>query len=173
MKTKAVTIFILVATLLGCSKDKSSIALNGALTNCPANSACSYIYYDNANFTNTLGIQTGQNRVFTYVSVNNQICGETTSLYFKTTLSNNDFEIDAAQIASGEALAPEETCPCCEQPGGGNTKLIGGDIKGKKTGTNTWLINATVIRGTSSGTPIDTLVVNQYFTLSTMNAVAL
>jgi len=171
MKTKAVTLFILVATLLGCSKDKSNITLSGPSSNCPANSSCSYIYYDNANFVNAANIQAGQNRVFTYIVVNSQVCNLSTSVYFKTTLSNDDFEINAAQIASGQAVAYGQICTCCDLVA--NTKLIGGDIKGKKADTNTWLINATVIIGSSNGTPIDTVVVNQYFNLTTMNAVTL
>ncbi len=171
MKTKAVTLFILVATFLGCSKDKSNITLSGPSSSCPANSSCSYIYYDNANFTNTANIQAGQNRVFTYVTVNSQICNLATSVYFKTALSNNDFEINSAQIASGQVVAYGEVCACCDVLA--NVKPISGDIKGKKTGTSTWLINATVIIGTSSGAPIDTVVVNQYFNLTTMNAVPL
>ncbi|WP_259067259.1 hypothetical protein HDF24_11715 [Mucilaginibacter sp. X4EP1] len=171
MKTKAITLFILVATLLGCSKDKSSITLSGPSNSCPVNSSCSYIYYDNANFNNTASVQAGPNRVFTYVVVNSQICNLSTSVYFKTALSNNDFEINDQQIASGQVVAYGEVCTCCDLLA--NTKVIGGDIKGKKTGTNTWLINATVIIGNSSGTPIDTVAVNQYFNLTTMNAVAL
>lgn len=171
MKTKAVTLIILVATLLGCSKDKSSITLSGPSNSCPVNSSCSYIYYDNANFNNTSGVQAGQNRVFTYIAVNSQICNLSTSVYFKTALSNNDFEINAQQIASGQVAAYGEVCACCDLLA--NTKPIGGDIKGKKTGANTWLINATVIIGNSNGTATDTVTVNQYFNLTTMNATTL
>jgi hypothetical protein len=172
MKTKAVTLFILVATLLGCSKDKSNLTLSQPSNNsCPVNTTCSYIYYDNADFSNTFSVQTGQYRVFAYNSINNQGCGATASLYFKTSLSSNDFEITAAQIVAGQALIYGTACACCDVIA--DTKTIGGDIKGKKTGTNIWLINATVIRGNSTGTQQDTLTVNQYFTMSTMNAVPL
>jgi len=45
------------------------------------------------------------------------------------------------------------------------TKPIGGEIKGKKTDADHWLINATVILGDINNKPVDTLSVNQIFTL--------
>jgi hypothetical protein len=62
-------------------------------------------------------------------------------------------------------IANNLICPCCDYAS--ILQPIGGEIKGKKTDSNHWLINATIIFGNSiNGTPADTLVVNQYFTLA-------
>jgi len=162
MKAKAF-IFISFIALLGCKKNNNlNLVLNGPITDCPANSTCTYSYYDDANFVNWVTPVSGNNRVFWYKSVNSSICDATTQVYFKTSLSNDDFEITSSQIAAGQLAGYSQNCICCnELP----TKPIGGDIKGKKTDANHWLINASIILGNSDNHPVDTVVINQTFTL--------
>jgi hypothetical protein len=163
MKTK-LSIIVLFIALLGCKKAANvNVVLTGTLTDCAANSTCSYTYYDNASFTNWNQPVSGDNRLFWYKTVNNNLCDATTEIYFKTLLNNSDFDITSAQIAAGQIAGYNVNCACCDyqffpQP-------IGGEIKGKKTGANTWLINASIILGPSVNHPTDTLIVNQYFTL--------
>jgi hypothetical protein len=138
------------------------VVLNGVLTNCATYSTCSYNYFDDADFANWNKPVHGSYRVFWYSSVSTNICGPTSELYFKTSVGDGDFDITANQIAAGQILARDYSCPCCYdalaayQP-------IGGEIKGKKTDATHWLVNASIIFGTSTGHSVDTLVVNQYF----------
>jgi hypothetical protein len=161
MKAKA-TIIILCAILFGCKKDNTKVTLNGALTDCPANTTCTYNYYDNADFTNGSQIVAGNNRVFWYKSDNVNTCNISSQFYLKTPLSDNNFDFNASQVAGGQVLAYDLICPCCDVPI--ITKPIGGEIKGKRTDATHWLINATIVFGYFADTPVDTLVVNQYFT---------
>ena len=165
MKVKA-TIFILFVILIGCRKDKSSnVILDGALTDCPANFTCSYSYYDNADFTNIKLPVQGNYRVFWYYSVNTSVCGTMTQFYFKTLSGSNSFDISSSQIAEGQIVAQESVCLCCGRAIL-DSKPIGGEIKGRRTDAIHWLINASIIFGSVlDNRPVDTLVVNQYFTL--------
>lgn len=163
MKTKLLIVVLLV-TLLACKKGTNvNVVLTGALTDCPANSTCTYNYYDNANFTNGNQPVPGNYRVFWYKSVNSNLCNATSEFYFKTPLNSNEFDISSNQIVSGQVVAFDLICPCCDYAV--ISKPIGGEIKGKRTDSSHWLINATIIFGISNGTPTDTLTVNQYFTL--------
>jgi len=164
MKIK-VSLLLLLVTLFSCKKDKNNtITLNGKLTDCAANNTCTYKYYDNANFTSAGQVQVvpGSFRVFAYQSINSNVCSATREFYFKTSLSNSNIEISSNQIAAGQVQAYDLICPCC------NSFIlarpIGGEIKGQKTDANHWLINATIIFGTSFNQPTDTMTVNQYFT---------
>ena len=166
MKAKA-TIFILFVTLLSCRKDNSpNIVLNGTLTDCPASSSCAYNYYDNADFTSDNQVVKGSFRLFLFKSVSVNTCGPTSQFSFKTSLGNNDFDINSNQIASGQIVAYDIICPCCYSDF--VTKPIGGEIKGKRTDATHWLLNASIIFGVPNGNPVDTLVVNQYFTLTAL-----
>lgn len=165
MKTKTMML-ILCTVLLSCKKD-NNILLNGNLIGCPINTTCSYNYYDNADFTNVSLPAAGNFRVFSYKTVNANLCGATSELYFKTKLSNSEFEINANQIAAGDIVAYNQVCPCCDNAS--LFKPIGGDIKAKRTDATHWLINASIVFGTTVNLinhPIDTLRVNQYFTLT-------
>ncbi len=163
MKTKA-AILILFAILLGCKKSNNlNLVLNGVLTDCPSNYTCSYDYFDNADFINGNQPVPGNYRVFWYKSVNTNVCDATTGIYFKTSLSNNEFDISSTQIAAGQIVAYDQICPCCDYAT--VSKPIGGEIKGKRTDANRWLINATIVFGVSANNPVDTLTVNQYFTM--------
>ncbi len=155
-------LIILTILLFGCSKS-SNVTLNGKLTDCPANNICNYDYYENADLTTVASeIGIGGYRVFAYQSADKNVCNATISLSFKTAMSANEFTINASQIAAGQIVKYSFVCACCDysffpQP-------IGGKIQGKKAGNDTWLINASIIMGTAPDKPIDTLVVNQYFT---------
>jgi hypothetical protein len=85
----------------------------------------------------------------------------TNELSFKTSLNSNSFVINSNVIAAG-LVTYNQNCVCCNFI---LLKPIGGEIKGKRTDVNQWLINATVILGDNNNKPIDTLKVNQYFTL--------
>jgi|SRR6185437_35384 len=159
MKIKTI-LFILFALLFGCRKDKI-VVLNDNLTNCPANSACTYTYFDNADFKDWSKPVPGRYRVFWYKSTNKNLCDITTELYFKTSLSNDNFDITSAQIAGGKILGNNLECICCDYSI--LAKPIGGEIKGTRSDGTHWLINASIIFGTSATHPTDTLVVNQYF----------
>lgn len=153
----------MLAVLLGCRKDNTpKVTLSTTLTNCPANSTCTYSYYNNADFANAGTVIHGNYRVFSYQSVNASVCGATSQFYFKTALSDDDFDITSNQIASGDVFANDFTCPCCEIDV--LFKPIGGEIKGKRTDDTHWLVNASIVFGTSAMNPVDTVVVNQYFT---------
>jgi len=161
MKIKAL-VLVLFVVLLGCGKGSDvNVVLNGALSNCPANFTCTYNYYDHASVqSNTL--TPGASREFSYTAVDSTICNYTRQLYFDYALSNDDFDIKASQIAAGQAIY-YETCPCCNLIF--NPKAIGGEIKGKRTDGSHWLINATIVIGDNNNKPVDTLIVNQTFTL--------
>ncbi|MDF2430659.1 MAG: hypothetical protein JWP44_290 [Mucilaginibacter sp.] len=167
MKIK-LALLILSAVLLSCGKDhnNSNIVVTGILTDCPANTTCTYNYSDNADYT-TSPLQTahGNYRVFVYKSVNANSCDEIALLYFKTSLSNNNFDINASEIASGQTVTYGSSCTCCEMIA---VKPIGGEIKGKRTDASHWLINATIILGGSDNKPVFTLTVNQYFTVKSL-----
>jgi len=161
MKSKALIIFLCVI-VLGCTKKSNiNVVLSTNLTNCPANYTCAYSYFDNADFKNWYQPVHGNYRVFWYKSVDSALCSATSTFYFKTPMSQGDFDITANQIASGQVFAQNFECPCCDFAS--ITKPIGGEIKGKKTDATHWLVNATIVFGTSFDKPIDTLVVNQYF----------
>jgi hypothetical protein len=162
MKLK-LTIFIFCIGLLACSKDKS-VTVNGNITGCPVNTTCTYNYFEQADFNTAYQLISGGFKVFSYKSVNNNLCDAATSLYFKTTMSSSDFVINSSQIKAGQIVAYGFSCACCDFLA--YRKPIGGEIKGTKTGTNSWLINATVIMGDANNKPTDTLVVNQHFYLS-------
>ncbi|HEY4326029.1 MAG TPA: hypothetical protein VGN20_18710 [Mucilaginibacter sp.] len=167
MKIKATTTAVcLLFFLLSCSKDNSTnIELNGALTDCPANTNCTYSYYNSADFTASNQLVKGSFRVFAFKSGNSNSCGPSVQLYFKTALNSTILDISAKQIAAGQVTAYNMICPCCEYFAAIYSKPIGGEIKGKRTDSNHWLINASIIFGNQSNTPIDTVTVNQYFTL--------
>jgi hypothetical protein len=162
MKTFSL-ILILSFILFSCKKGSNPpVTLTGTLTTCAANSTCTYYYYDNADFQDWRQPVAGHSRVFWYKSVNTNLCDAATEIYFKTSLSNNDFDINANQIASGQVSGYVFSCACCDVLA--NVKPVGGEIKGKRTDATHWLINASVIIGTSATAPLDTIVVNQYFT---------
>ena len=161
MKNIAIVLFLGII-LLGCGKSRdSSISLNGTLTNCPVNTLCTYNYFDHAGISATNQLVAGDDRVFWYKSVNSSLCNITNELSFKTSVNSNSFIINSNVIAAG-LVTYNQSCVCCNLI---FVKPIGGEIKGKRTDVNQWLINATVILGDNHNKPIDTLVVNQYFTL--------
>ncbi|HEY8782961.1 MAG TPA: hypothetical protein VIM16_15150 [Mucilaginibacter sp.] len=165
MKAK-LTSLILFVVIVSCKKD-NILVLNGPLTDCPANSTCTYNYYNNADFTSGSQPVYGNYRVFWYNSIDNNTnaCGPFTQFYFKTSLNINEFDIKSNQIAAGQVVANENRCPCCYNIAVLATKPIGGEVKGKRTDATHWLINASIILETSINHPTDTLTVNQYFTL--------
>jgi hypothetical protein len=154
---------MLLVVLLGCKKSSTpNITLSTNLTDCAANSTCTYTYYDNADFVNATPPVHGNFRVFSYQSVNQNVCGATSRFFFKTQLSDNEFDITSSQIAAGDVFANNFVCPCCDYDV--LFKPIGGEIKGKRTDATHWLVNASIVFGTSPTSPADTVVVNQYFT---------
>jgi len=162
MKARIILV-ILCAIMFSCKKGtKPDIVLNGALTDCAANLTCTYNYFDNADFTNGNQPVAGSSRVFWYKTVNANICGATTEFFFKTNMSDTEFDITSSQIAAGDVFANDFICPCCDYAA--LFKPIGGEIKGQRTDATHWLVNASIIFGTSMNTPVDTVVVNQYFT---------
>jgi hypothetical protein len=169
MKNKTL-LLILLFIAMGCKKNNndSNVIVNGNLTGCPLNNSCSYSFYNNADFN--LAVQppvAGGNRVFLYKAINNNMCAAATSLYIKTASGNSSFDITSDQIAAGQLVNYGFSCACCDVLA--NIKPIGGEVKGKSTDNSHWLINATVIVGTAIDKPIDTIKVNQTFTLSTLH----
>jgi len=162
MKNKVI-ISVLCILSLGCTKKSNvNVVLNGPLTDCTANSTCTYSYFDNADFQDWNQPAHGNYRVFWYKSINANVCGAVSEFYFKTPLTDGDFDITSGQIAAGQIIANNFACPCCYIDV--LFKPIGGEIKGKRTDATHYLVNASIIFGTSANTPVDTLVVNQYFT---------
>jgi hypothetical protein len=159
MKIKP-SLIVLLVILFGCNKDNMNVTVDGALTDCAKNFTCTYNFYENASIGNDIAIVHGSNRVFMFLAIDSNLCDYTDRLFFKTTTSDNDFDITSSQIAAGGATYIE-SCPCCNiafEP-----HAIGGEIKGKKTDVTHWLLNAKIILGDPSNRPIDTVVVNQYF----------
>jgi hypothetical protein len=146
-----------------CNKD-SKADTKTPLTDCAANSSCSYNFTDKADIKEPGLVVTGANRVFYYSSINTKLCSANTQLYFKTSLSGNDFTISGSQIVAGNALY-NFTCPCCDYIG---LKAIGGEIKGTKAEANRWLVNATVVLGNSQNKAVDTIKINQYFVVKAL-----
>jgi hypothetical protein len=161
MKNIAIVLFLGVI-LFGCRKSgDNNISLSGTLTNCPANTVCTYNYFDHADISATNQLVAGSDRVFWYKSVNNNLCNITNEFNFRTSLKSNSFVINSNGIATG-LVTYNQSCTCCSFI---LLKPIGGEIKGKRTDVDQWLINATVILGDNNNKPFDTLKVNQYFTL--------
>lgn len=159
MKTKTIAFLFLI---LICSCQKGSVLiLDTNLSSCPINSTCTYNFNDNSNFSGSNQIISGNDRVFFYQSVNNKLCDLTTQLFLKIPMGNTEFKIDSAQIVSQQLVGYFTNCACCELLA--NVNPIGGEIKGKSIDGTHWLINAKVIVGISPNKPIDTLIVNQYF----------
>lgn len=166
MKTKPFLILFLfiILILFGCSKDNNSPVLDGVITDCPVNRTCTYDYYENADF-NLFKPVSGNFTVFWYSSTNSLLCNSITSIYVKVPASiaySSSFVINSSQIAAGQQVGYDFSCDCCYYVGG--VKPIGGLIKGKKDGPVRWLINAKIILS-SPNKSVDTLIVNQYFTL--------
>ncbi len=145
--------------MLACSK-KTNLTFSETLTNCLANAVCTYNYYDNVDTYNQNQLIGGNARVFTYDNKDaNKII---TQLSFKTSLSNNEFEISSAQIAAGNLVFFSIICPACNYV---LSKPVGGDIKGKKTDPTHWLVNASVVLGNSFNKNLDTIKIIQYYNL--------
>jgi len=163
-----IVILAIVLTAFACKKGHGpDVVLNGKLTDCLPNSVCTYSYYNNADFsTSNSKPFSGQSRVFLYSSVNNNICGMTTGLLFKAPENAESFEITSAQIASGQIVGTYVSCPCCDLFA--LSKPIGGQIMGEQKDATHWLVNATVIFGIEPNHPIDTLTVNQYFSVQNL-----
>jgi hypothetical protein len=163
---QGVTIFVLLLVLLSCKKNSSpNITLSTNLTNCPANSNCTYNYYDDADFGNAMPPVHGSFRVFSYQSGTLDGCGAISQFLFKTALNAVEFDINSNQIAAGQIVVGDQnSCPCCATAIAIFVKPIGGEIKGKRTDATHWLVNASIIFGSTITSPIDTIVVNQYFT---------
>lgn len=161
MKNIKIILFLGVI-LLGCRKSKDNgVPLSTVLTDCPVNTSCTYNYFDHAAISATNQLVAGGDRVFWYKSVNNTLCNMTNGFSFKTSLNSNSFVINSNGIATG-LVAYNQSCVCCDFI---SLRPIGGEIKGKRTDVNQWLINATVILGDLNNKPFDTLKVNQYFIL--------
>jgi hypothetical protein len=164
MKTR-ITFAFLLMLLLGCSKNNNpNVVLSTELTGCPVNYTCTYNYYNNADLLNNFQPVAGHYRVFIYKAVNKSICDATSTLIFKTNMGSSSFDITASQIIANQLVTTGFSCICCDVIG--NIKQSGGEIKGRQAGTGNWLINASVIQSTSDGKVLDTVKVNQYFTVS-------
>lgn len=165
MKTKPFLV-ILFIFFLSCHKDNNpNVILNGTLTDCPANFSCTYNYYDYADFTNIKLPVQGKYRIFWYNSMNASGCGAMIRFYFKIPLNSSSFEIGSSQIAEGPIVAQDFDCLCCGRAVP-LTEPIGGEIKGKRIDATRWLVNASIVFGLPlNKAAVDTLVVNQYFTL--------
>jgi len=162
MKRKTI-IFCLTVILLSCRKDPA-VVLDGALTDCPAKHTCRYNYYEGANFNGNQVIR-GGSRVFSYTSVDSLICDATSQFNVKIALNANSFDITSSQIAAGQGVSAFDfICPCCDYAL--TSKPVGGEIKGRRVNSSTWLLNARIIFGISTSHPTDSIKVNQYFTLS-------
>ena len=162
MKARA-TLFILFVILLGCKKGSSpNTTLSTALTDCPSNFNCTYHYYNNADFVNAGDPVQGNFRLFSYQTGEGNSCGPNSKFYFKIAPGATNFDITSNQIAEGKIFAYFFNCPCCDF--GMFDMPIGGEIKGERTDATHWLVNASIVFGTSVTAPVDTLVVNQYFT---------
>jgi hypothetical protein len=162
MKRKTI-IFFLAAILLSCRKDPA-VVLDTTLTSCPANHTCDYNYFDGADFNGSQVIH-GGSRVFKYTSAGSLLCDATAQFNVKISLNSTSFDITSAQIAAGQVVSASDfICPCCDYDI--LTKPIGGEIKGKRVSSTSWLLNARIIFGTSASYPADTITVNQYFTLA-------
>lgn len=157
---KLLIITLLSAAVLSCGKNKKADQTE-PLTGCPLNTSCTYSFTNNADFDQPAKIVKGNSRVFSYSSENTRLCSATSRLYFKTDLSNANFTITGSQITSGLVLY-NFTCPCCDYI---SQELVGGEIKGTRVGDGKWLVKAEVLLGSPSLKRIDTLRVNQYFTV--------
>lgn len=69
--------------------------------------------------------------------------------------------VSGSQITSGQVLY-SFTCPCCDYI---NQQPIGGEIKGSLVSPGKWLVKAVVLLGNPISKSIDTLKINQYFTV--------
>jgi len=159
---------ILVTVLLGCGKGNTNMdgTFNGPLSDCLTHHVCTYNYYDHAGYQGSYPqVVAAGDRVFTYKSIDSSVCDLSKQLFFKSPLNNSSFVISGSQISAG-GVTYSESCACCDFAY--IPKPIGGEIKGKRTGDNRWLINATVILADPSNKPIDTLTVNQYFILKNL-----
>jgi hypothetical protein len=158
-------IFALLILFASCKKSNLDGAINAKLTNCPANSDCTYQYAGPIDFDSQLQSKPGNFRSFYYVSINHKMCEAQTKLYFKTGLENKDFSITKSDILNG-AADYKMVCACCTTI---DMVPIDGYIKGSKKDNERWLINAHIVLGTRNGTPIDTLDIRQYFTALQVN----
>jgi hypothetical protein len=157
-------IITLAVLALGCNKDNGNnpnVTLDGALTGCDAKSTCTFNYYENAGYTQYSNAPVkGNSRLFWYKTINSSMCDATAQVAFKTPSNASSFEITSEQIASGGVVNYTYSCACCDYL---SATVMGGDIKGKRINSNSWLINASIIMGFNNK-PVDTIVVNQYFT---------
>ena len=157
MKIK-ITTLIFCCLLLACSK-KANLTFSETLTGCPANAVCTYNYTENTNSYNQNQLINGNYKVFTYNKIDTNNIN--IQLFFKTSLSNNEFVINSAQIAAGNVAFYNVICISCNVL---PTRPVGGEIKGKKTDPTHWLINASVVLGNSFNKHLDTVKIIQYYT---------
>jgi hypothetical protein len=156
-------IILLLSIHSSCNKD-NKVNPKVPLTDCAANSSCTYNFTEQADIQEPGRVIAGANRVFYYNSINTKLCSANTQLYFKTSLSGNDFTISGSQIAAGNALY-NFICPCCDYI---SLKAIDGEIKGTKVNANKWLVNATIVLGNPQSKTIDTIKINQYFVVKAL-----
>ncbi|GAA3965900.1 hypothetical protein [Mucilaginibacter dorajii] len=153
---------ILSALILIAACGKSTQPeIDTKLTDCPANSDCTFSFQDKADLVAPNKVINGNSTVFYYSSINTRLCSATTQLYFKANTDGGTFKVSGSEIAGNSAVY-NFICPCCDYIG---VKPIGGEIKGKRINGSKWLVNAVVILGNEQAKFTDTLKINQYYNL--------
>jgi len=166
--TKIIALMAILAITTSCSKDddigKDVQIDDKNLTNCPENSSCQYLFFENSDLnTEPTTVKSGQFRLFLskiHTSMDERM------LYIKAPIEGDSFSLDKKDILAGKAVYTF-ICPACDFVG---MKPVDGFAKGLKiapTGVNTeskWLLEYNIIlQAASNAAYRDTIYVKQYF----------
>lgn len=135
------------------------------LTDCPANTTCTYYFTETDIFSPNAPYGTSDNRMF-YAQATTSVGSITLSI--ETPRQVNSFLLTADDIKNGKVKI-QNSCQTCNYIG---YKLIGGSVKGinlskrdtRPSGSVKWLIEAKIVRELLvTPAQVDTFYVKQYF----------
>ncbi|TDQ07449.1 hypothetical protein [Pedobacter metabolipauper] len=171
MKRATIQLFVLYAAIainFSCAKDKGVVVNieDKDLTQCPANSSCTFLFNENADI-NTGGslfmTAAGNYRLF---HTNMSRPGYNILLFVKAPMNGSNFELGKADVLAGRVKLISSCVACNMIP----VKEIDGYVKGKNLtpgksiNKSKWLLEIKVIMASDvNASYSDTVFVKQYF----------
>lgn len=161
MKNLSFITIVLIA-FVSC-KDKGDLTISADnLTECPAETNCSYIFTESADVTDNFNFKSGIYRVFKVQKRNGD---RSESLFIKAPMDGKSFTLSAEEIKTRFSLRTD--CAGCFIL---VSKPLFGTVKGVNTTPDKpadqaqWLLDINVVIGTvNTEIPVDTIRIKQYF----------